>query len=311
VLFDLVAPGNYVVGLQESVSQNISVATNTDYYVPGLAWVFFNGSWSNNEDFSFFNTYLISANFGPSCPTVAAAFTESTNGLAVNFTDASTNNDAWLWDFGDGNTSTAQNPTHTYATDGTYTVCLIAASNCDADTVCTTITVTNCVSPVVNFTETMSAGGVVDFTNGSTTTGTATYSWDFGDGQTATTENPTNTYAANGTYTVCLTVTDSCGSNTTCNNITVNTIGIDEQSLIESLSIFPIPAQEMMTISNLTSGEDFTLELLNNLGQVVKIVRTNGLESVQLDLSNVVDGYYHLRISNATAIGTRAVVIKH
>ena len=66
-----------------------------------------------------------------------------------------------------------------------------------------------------------------------------------------------------------------------------------------------------MTISNLTSGEDFKLELLNNLGQVVKVVRSEGLESVQLNVSSVVDGYYHLRVSNSTMVGTRAVLIKH
>jgi PKD repeat protein len=204
-----------------------------------------------------------------------------------------------------------QNPTHTYANDGTYIVCLIASSACGADTTCTSITVTSCVNPTGSYTQVENPGGVVDFTNTSTITGTATYAWDFGDGQTATTENPSNTYAANGTYTVCLIVSDSCGIDTTCNAITVSTVGIDEQSLIENLSIYPIPTQETMTISNLVSGEDFTLELLNNLGQIVKVIHTEGLETVQLNVSNVVDGYYHLRISNETAIGTRAVLIKH
>ncbi|MDG1332358.1 MAG: PKD domain-containing protein [Crocinitomicaceae bacterium] len=381
-------PGDYVVGLQESISGGLSLATSTEYYTPALAWVFFGGTWDNNENFGFLSTYLMEANFGPFCATATATYTESANALVVDFTDASSNADSWVWDFGDGNTSTQQNPTHTYAVDGTYTVCLIASSVCDADTVCTTITVTscpipvagftesingttvdftdtsldtdlwawdfgdgnsstqqnpthtytmdgtytvclvaisncggdttcttitvsNCTNPVAGYTETQSAGGVVDFTSTSTTTGLTTYSWDFGDGQTATSENPTNTYAANGTYTVCLTVSDSCGIDTLCNTINVNTIGIDENSLVDQLSIFPIPAQETMTISNLTSGEDFKLELLNNLGQIVKVIRTEGLETVQLDLSAVVDGYYHLRVSNSTMIGTRAVLIKH
>ena len=49
--------------------------------------------------------------------------------LHVAFTDASTNTPtSWLWDFGDGSTSTAQNPTHTYATIDEYTVSLIATN---------------------------------------------------------------------------------------------------------------------------------------------------------------------------------------
>ncbi|MCH8903671.1 MAG: T9SS type A sorting domain-containing protein [Bacteroidetes bacterium] len=49
-------------------------------------------------------------------------------GNEVHFSDSSENVDSWLWDFGDGYLSTLQNPDHTYATDGTYTVCLTATS---------------------------------------------------------------------------------------------------------------------------------------------------------------------------------------
>lgn len=51
----------------------------------------------------------------------------SAHSLAVHFSDASTSGHAitsWLWDFGDGHTSTVQNPTQTYAHHGTYHVCL-------------------------------------------------------------------------------------------------------------------------------------------------------------------------------------------
>jgi hypothetical protein len=68
---------------------------------------------------------------GPAAPT--AAFTASpTSGqapLAVTFTDASTGGpNAWLWSFGDGASSTAQNPSHTYATAGSFTVSLKVTS---------------------------------------------------------------------------------------------------------------------------------------------------------------------------------------
>ncbi len=308
--FTTLTPGNYIVGVQESVSQNVSLATNTNYFVPDLAWVFFNGSWGNNEDFGFPNTYLLSANFGPYCPQVTADYTQTANDLVVNFTDASTNMDAWAWDFGDGNTSTMQNPTHTYATGGTYTVCLIAASSCDADTICTSVTVNDCVNPTAGFSETVNSNGVVDFMSTSTSTGTTTYAWDFGDGGSATVDNPTYTYAANGTYTVCLIVYDSCGVDTTCHDVVVNTIGLDENSLIDQLEVYPVPAYGTLTISNLTSGEDVKIELLNNLGQVVKVIESEGLETVAFDVTSIVDGYYHLRVSNTIMTGTRAVLIK-
>lgn len=73
-------------------------------------------------------------------PGANASFSVVPNYLAANFTDASTTTGsivAWMWDFGDGNTSTQQNPTHTYATGGTYNVCLTVttADGC-TDTYC-------------------------------------------------------------------------------------------------------------------------------------------------------------------------------
>lgn len=58
----------------------------------------------------------------------AASFTSSCTDLSCSFADASTDTDgsvtSWSWDFGDEATSTAQNPSHTYAAGGTYTVTL-------------------------------------------------------------------------------------------------------------------------------------------------------------------------------------------
>jgi PKD repeat protein len=57
-------------------------------------------------------------------PTVS--FTNILNGLSVQFINNSTGGNSWAWDFGDGNSSTLQNPSHTYATEDTFIVCLSA-----------------------------------------------------------------------------------------------------------------------------------------------------------------------------------------
>lgn len=162
---------------------------------------------------------MISIGTGPT-----SAWTNSGSFLVATFTDQSTSNGAttYLWDFGDGNTSTLQNPTHVYATSGTYTVCLAVTDGCGTDNSCQSVTVsTACVNPVADYTSS-SSNLTVDFTDASTTTGSiVTWVWDFGDGTTSIVQNPSHTYTAAGTYNVCMAVIDSCGGDTLCNQVIV------------------------------------------------------------------------------------------
>jgi hypothetical protein len=70
------------------------------------------------------------------------SFSWNTNNLVVEFTNNSTQGD-YLWDFGDGNTSSDVNPTHTYAEAGTYTVCLRLTTDCGIKEMCNTLSVNN------------------------------------------------------------------------------------------------------------------------------------------------------------------------
>lgn len=75
-------------------------------------------------------------------PAPVASFTESPNGLVVAFTNSSSNATSSFWDFGDGQTGTAANPSHTYTTNGAFTVTLIVTNACGSDTTTSTIVVT-------------------------------------------------------------------------------------------------------------------------------------------------------------------------
>ncbi len=138
--------------------------------------------------------------------------------LTVNFTDQSSGPvTSWEWDFGDGGTSTAQNPSHQYQNPGTYDVTLIvcSANCCDTTTKTNYITV-NDPAPVADFEGSPTSGEApltVNFTDLSTNNPTS-WDWDFGDGGTSTAQNPSHTYNEAGTYTVTLTATNSCGSDT-------------------------------------------------------------------------------------------------
>lgn len=68
-----------------------------------------------------------------------ANFTSVQNGLTVTFTNSSTNANSYLWDFGDGMTSSQANPVHTYATAGNYTVTLSATNECRTNTKAATV----------------------------------------------------------------------------------------------------------------------------------------------------------------------------
>lgn len=76
-------------------------------------------------------------------PLPQVGFTADINGLAVTFTNTSTYATSYSWDFGDGNTSTQENPTHTYASAGVYTVKLTATNDAGSSTAQQQLTVTS------------------------------------------------------------------------------------------------------------------------------------------------------------------------
>ncbi|RMG83863.1 MAG: T9SS C-terminal target domain-containing protein, partial [Bacteroidetes bacterium] len=70
-------------------------------------------------------------------------FNYTVTGASVQFEDTDTTNKTyWLWNFDDGNTANGYQVSHTYASPGTYSVCMTAANPCDTSTVCKNITVT-------------------------------------------------------------------------------------------------------------------------------------------------------------------------
>lgn len=137
--------------------------------------------------------------------------------LTVRFTSASTGNvTSYFWDFGNGATSTQQNPTHVYSTAGIRRITLTVTGPGGSSTKTALINVAAPAAPVANFTMTPPFGMAplsVAFTNAST--GSTSYSWNFGDGTpTSSQANPTHVYRNPGTYTITLTATGPGGTNT-------------------------------------------------------------------------------------------------
>ncbi len=139
--------------------------------------------------------------------------------LTVQFVDASTNSPiSWVWSFGDGATSTLQDPVHTYTAAGNYAVTLTASNDMGSNTITQPGYITvNAAIPLASFTSNVTSGSnplSVQFTDTSNNTPTGWY-WTFGDGDTANSQNPVHTFTGVGSYVVSLGVSNSAGSNIT------------------------------------------------------------------------------------------------
>jgi len=159
---------------------------------------------------------------------LAASFTYSpalpTAGQAVQFTDASTGSlTSWQWYFGDGTSSTAQNPSHAFASAGSYSVTLTVMNAAGQNSVTKTVTVASASTLVASFAYSPASptvGQAVAFTDGSIG-GPTSWSWVFGDGSTSTAQNPSHTYTTAGSKTVTLTASNISGKNSISKTVAV------------------------------------------------------------------------------------------
>nr|WP_298930232.1 PKD domain-containing protein [uncultured Allomuricauda sp.] len=133
------------------------------------------------------------------------------NFLEYTFTNSSTGAVSYDWNFGDGNTSTEESPTHIYTDADTYTVTLTATNDSGLST--TLEQSIEILAPVTaDFTSQVDAGDYRTFTFMDASEGAETLLWEFGDGFQFTGMDPSHTYAEDGIYTVTLTATSITGN---------------------------------------------------------------------------------------------------
>ena len=151
---------------------------------------------------AYIQTLNPAANYIPPPTTVGCA------PVTAQFTDASMGSFGWLWDFGDGNTSTLQNPIHSYLLPGYYTVSLTTQSAGGG-----------CTQSISNFSTFDVKGGYAGFTHTDspcppyqssftdTSLNAVSWFWDFGDGSTSTQQNPSHVYSSPGYHSAKLSIT--------------------------------------------------------------------------------------------------------
>jgi PKD repeat protein len=231
--------------VDDTITFNAAESYDPDGTVVAYSWDFGDGTTASGitvfhayaDNSSYIVTLTVTDNNGATCSANAtktvmnrqpvALFTETTETVNTDETisfDASESYDSdgiivsYSWDFGDGTTATGVSVQHAYSQNGTYTVTLtVTDDDGTTDTTNATKTVLNRV-PIAFFTEsaeTVSSGESIHFDASASYDPDGTvvaYSWDFGDGSTATGITVDHAYDNNGVYTVTLTVTDDDGA---------------------------------------------------------------------------------------------------
>ena len=221
-------------------------------------------------------------------PNPTSSFTYVKNGLTVTFTNTSTNANDYLWSFGDGFTSTLQNPVHTYASPGNYTVTLQSSNDCT--TVSSSQLITFSLAPLVGFTTSNSPEGCVPYTvqflNTSQNNPTS-YLWTFEGGSPATSaqEHPVVVYQNTGSFDVTLVATNALGS---------DTLVMEDFIIIETIPSVTFTYQHTGLTYNFTSITQNAASILWDFGDGNQSTATNpthtyateGVYSVTLTATN-------------------------
>ena len=224
----------------------------------------------------------------------------------INFTDPP--NCAFLWDFGDGSTSTLKDPIHTY-TGGVYTVTLkgTTTNGCIAVSYATNLIDAyyqphadfywNPVFPV--------PGSPVTFGNLTTPIDTNyTYTWIFGDGNTSNLMYPNHTFTSIGNYNLNLIVMSDYGCvDTISNTIHITGVGIKENTL-KDVKVVMDNTFQMLMISNLSMNSIITIYDIT--GKQLLSHKSN--QYLNVDMSKYAKGIYTVNIKDANGNITKKII---
>lgn len=327
-------------GFNYTSSRDTVLFSSTALNYDSIYWEFGDGFTSSDNDpmhiYSSRGSYLVCQkvyNSQRNCSSVLcdsvdvifcnASFSFSVNDSQVTFTNHSNNLNAdFRWDFGDGNFSTASNPTHIYRSTGTYVVNL-SMTDSSSGMYCKAIYTDSLNVSVLceahyNIAIDSNQLFKIYLINNSSDYNSHEYHWDFGDGATANKRTPKHQYNAFGKYQVCLSIEDSllnCIS-TFCDSLGLDSngvllrggfllevldqsiIGINENDLMQKIAVYPNPVNDLLYIDLSEISFELSLFLYDLNGRLIFNKESKAASIEQIDLGSQVSGMYLLIIKD-------------
>jgi hypothetical protein len=194
------------------------------------------------------------------------------SGDSLSFSSTSSNVNTWLWNFGVNNnpsTSTNQNPENIIFNDSGQNIVTLTVNGCSIDTIVVD------VLPTLP-TPTISANGLL-----LTSSAPSGNNWYLNNILIPNATNSTYIATQNGSYSVCVSLPNSCG-NPCSDTVTITNVGIDDVNLTNVVSVFPNPTNDNVTITYPTFTRQ--IHVTNSIGQIVFVIKNHGQNQSTFEL---------------------------
>lgn len=292
-------------------------------YATGNAWSTTETTQNIYVDSS--GTYSVTYTDGNGCSAVSSVITVSVSSAPAptvsitgstalcpgeSVTLTSSNGSSYQWYLNGNPINGATSQSYSVTAAGSYAVDVTNADPCDGSGMSAATVITVNTAPTAAFTYSWNNTTVV-FNN--TSSGGTIYSWDFGDQSGSSAQNPAHVYITNGTYTVTLIVTNSSGCNDTITSTVQFFVGVEEQQLLSSMTLFPNPTDGVTNLAiNLSERADVSIQLVDLTGKV--IINENkemftGENRYAFDATNLTNGMYFIRVSAAGTTQTVKLLV--
>jgi PKD repeat protein len=238
--------------------------------------------------------------------------------LTVDFKNKSVNAITYLWDFGDGTTSTDVDPIHEFINPGVYNVSLSAFGLTGQDTKTVNNQVVVYPIPVANFLafpqHVTDTNQLVLFADNSYNA--ILWNWDFGDGNFSNQQSPDHLYTSNGYYDVSLTVENEYGCKDTISrtNYVYLSVGTEENYYSENINVYPNPFKnDINLVITSNKNSSIQIEIFNIEGKIIYSSQQilgigENLISSKISDKEIPNGIYIMKISTENNVYQQKII---